>query len=214
MRDQDLAGLEMIIRGQEAAREANDYDRFYVLDDELHHALCDLSGHEIAWSLSQRAKGHLNRVRRLSLPEPGYLMEMISEHRAVVAAVARRDPDAAEHALRHHLRMVLDAARDPGQHPDYFEASEEEARDHDRVSATLSPTDLRRLYEQMVLIRVFETESERQYKAAKIGGYCHLSSGQEAATVGVVHTMQEHDILVTGYRCHGFALARGVSRRR
>ena len=128
VRDQDLAGLEMIIRGQEAAREANDYDRFYVLDDELHHVLCDLSGHDIAWSLSQRAKGHLNRVRRLSLPEPGYLMEMISEHRAVVAAVARRDPDAAEHALRHHLRMVLStlpAIR--AQHPDYFDASEEES---------------------------------------------------------------------------------------
>ena len=78
-------------------------------------------------------------------------------------------------------------------------------------AATLSPAELRSLYEQMVLIRVFETESERQYKAAKIGGYCHLSSGQEAATVGVVHTMQEEDLLVTGYRCHGFALARGVS---
>jgi len=77
--------------------------------------------------------------------------------------------------------------------------------------ATLSPAQLRELYERMVLIRVFETESERQYKAAKIGGYCHLSSGQEAATVGVVHTMQPDDVLVTGYRCHGFALARGVS---
>jgi pyruvate dehydrogenase E1 component alpha subunit len=75
----------------------------------------------------------------------------------------------------------------------------------------LSPADLRHLYEQMVLIRVFETESERQYKAAKIGGYCHLSSGQEATTVGVIHTMQQDDLLVTGYRCHGFALARGVS---
>jgi pyruvate dehydrogenase E1 component alpha subunit len=77
--------------------------------------------------------------------------------------------------------------------------------------ATLSPAELRDLYERMVLIRVFETESERQYKAARIGGYCHLSSGQEAATVGVTHTMQDDDILVTGYRCHGFALARGVS---
>ncbi|HVW17850.1 MAG TPA: thiamine pyrophosphate-dependent enzyme [Solirubrobacteraceae bacterium] len=66
------------------------------------------------------------------------------------------------------------------------------------------------LYEQMVLIRVFETESERQYKAARIGGYCHLSSGQEAATVGVVHAMEDDDLLVTGYRSHGFALARGV----
>jgi hypothetical protein len=54
--------------------------------------------------------------------------------------------------------------------------------------ARLSPAELRGLYEQMVLIRVFETESERQYKAAKIGGYCHLSSGQEAATVGLKPT--------------------------
>jgi pyruvate dehydrogenase E1 component alpha subunit len=69
---------------------------------------------------------------------------------------------------------------------------------------------LRDLYEQMVLIRVFETESERQYKAAKIGGYCHLSSGQEAATVGAVAALESDDLLVTGYRCHGFALARGV----
>jgi GntR family transcriptional regulator, rspAB operon transcriptional repressor len=121
-RDEDLAALEAIIRRQEAAREAADFDRFYVLDDDLHHLLCDLSGHEIAWSLSNRAKGHLNRIRRLSLPEPGYLMEMISEHRAVVAAVAAHDPDQAEHALRHHLRMVLStlpAIR--AQHPDYFE---------------------------------------------------------------------------------------------
>ena len=69
----------------------------------------------------------------------------------------------------------------------------------------------RDLYEMMVLSRVFETESERQYKAAKIGGYCHLSSGQEAATVGAVAAMQKDDLLVTGYRCHGFALARGLS---
>jgi DNA-binding GntR family transcriptional regulator len=121
-RDQDLAALEGIIRRQDAAREANDSDSFYVLDDELHQLLCDLSGHDIAWSLSQRAKGHLNRIRRLSMPEPGYMMEMIGEHRAVVAAVAAHDPDEAEQTLRHHLRMVLStlpAIRE--QHPDYFE---------------------------------------------------------------------------------------------
>jgi GntR family transcriptional regulator, rspAB operon transcriptional repressor len=121
----DVAALQEIVRRQEATSEAADFDRFYVLDDELHHALCDLSGHEIAWSLSQRAKGHLNRIRRLSLPEPGYLDEMISEHRGVVAAVAARDPDEAERALRHHLRMVLStlpAIR--AQHPDYFDEEE------------------------------------------------------------------------------------------
>jgi DNA-binding GntR family transcriptional regulator len=127
-RDQDLAALDAIIARQDAAEETADFARFYVLDDEFHHALCDLSGREIAWSLSNRAKGHLNRIRRLSLPEPGYLAEMIAEHRSVVAAVAAHDPDAAEEALRHHLRMVLStlpAIR--AQHPDYFEPEEETA---------------------------------------------------------------------------------------
>jgi pyruvate dehydrogenase E1 component alpha subunit len=79
------------------------------------------------------------------------------------------------------------------------------------VAIAPAHTDLLAMYEQMLLIRVFETEAERQYKAAKIGGYCHLSSGQEATCVGVIDAMQEDDLLVTGYRSHGFALARGTS---
>jgi len=121
-RGEDVAALEAIVASQDDTRAAADFDRFYVLDDALHRALCDLSGHGIAWSLSQRASGHLNRVRHLSLPIPSYLGEMIEEHRAVVAAVSAHDPDAAEHALRHHLRMVLSslpAIR--AQHPEYFE---------------------------------------------------------------------------------------------
>ena len=68
----------------------------------------------------------------------------------------------------------------------------------------------RELFTKMVESRLFEEEAERQYKAAKIGGYCHLSSGQEAATVGSVAALEDDDYLVTGYRCHGFALARGI----
>lgn len=76
---------------------------------------------------------------------------------------------------------------------------------------TIQLAERRDLYREMVLSRVFETEAERQYKAAKIGGYCHLSSGQEATTSGTVHSLEVEDLLVTGYRCHGFALARGMS---
>jgi pyruvate dehydrogenase E1 component alpha subunit len=72
------------------------------------------------------------------------------------------------------------------------------------------PTDVLRMYGTMSLIRHFEEAAERQYKAARIGGYCHLSSGQEAVTVGTMEALGEEDLLVTGYRCHGFALARGV----
>jgi pyruvate dehydrogenase E1 component alpha subunit len=70
---------------------------------------------------------------------------------------------------------------------------------------------LRELFEAMVLIRTFEPEAERQYKAAKIGGYCHLATGQEAAHAGAVGAMREDDVLVAAYRDHGLALARGIS---
>jgi pyruvate dehydrogenase E1 component alpha subunit len=70
--------------------------------------------------------------------------------------------------------------------------------------------DLRRLYETMVLIRVFEPEAERQYKQANIGGYCHLSTGQEAATVGAVAPLGAEDYLLMSYRTHGLVLARGT----
>lgn len=118
----DVATLDAIVTRQLEVSAAEDYDRFYALDDELHGAFCELSGHGVAWSIAQRANGHLNRVRRLSLPQPGYLSEMVVEHRLVVDALRKNDPDAAERALRHHLRMVLSGLpamrRD---HPEYFE---------------------------------------------------------------------------------------------
>jgi DNA-binding GntR family transcriptional regulator len=47
---------------------------------------------------------------------------MIAEHRAVLDALTARDPAAAEHALRHHLRMVLSYVPDIQRaHPEYFE---------------------------------------------------------------------------------------------
>ena len=72
------------------------------------------------------------------------------------------------------------------------------------------PLDLRHALEQMTLIRLFEQEAERQYKRARIGGYCHLAIGQEAATVGTVAALKPADKLLSSYRSHGFALAKGV----
>lgn len=118
----DVAELDALIARQESARDAADANAFYVLDDQLHSTLCELSGRPIAWTIVARANGHLNRVRRLSLAEPSYIAEMIEEHKAVVDAVGRGEPDAAEGALRHHLRMVLsDLPNIRNDHPEYFE---------------------------------------------------------------------------------------------
>jgi len=122
----DIAALDGLLRRQSEVVAQNDYERFSVLDDEFHAAICELSRRGFAWEVAQRAKGHLSRVRRLSLPQPNYLQTMVSEHHAVLEALRRGSPDDAEQALRHHLRMVLSGV--PAlrlQHPDYFEDDEE-----------------------------------------------------------------------------------------
>jgi DNA-binding GntR family transcriptional regulator len=118
----DVAALQANLGAQERARDAHDADAFYELDDAFHRSLCDLSRHREVWGVSQRAKSHLNRVRRLSIPVPTYLDDMIAQHREVLEAVAANDADQAERTLRHHLRDVLqEVPRIRAQHPDFFE---------------------------------------------------------------------------------------------
>jgi DNA-binding GntR family transcriptional regulator len=118
----DIAALRGLVQRQAEVSEHDDHERFALLDDEFHAALCELAGHSVAWEVAQRVKGHLNRVRRLSLPQPRYLEEMVTEHGQVLEALQQGDPDAAEAMLRHHLRMVLSALPAiRAQHPEYFE---------------------------------------------------------------------------------------------
>ena len=67
------------------------------------------------------------------------------------------------------------------------------------------------LYRQMRLIREFERESERQYTRGNIRGFLHVYSGEEAIAVGARSTLTPEDYIVTHYRDHGQALARGIS---
>jgi hypothetical protein len=79
-----------------------------------------------------------------------------------------------------------------------------------QFASELAPPVRQSLYGQMVLNRVFETETKLQNKADRIGGDCHLSSAQQVTAAGVVRALEDDDLLVVGYRCHGFALTRGV----
>jgi pyruvate dehydrogenase E1 component alpha subunit len=69
------------------------------------------------------------------------------------------------------------------------------------------------LYRQMVTIRRFEEEAARAYAQGKIGGFLHLYIGQEPIAVGASSVMRPDDYLLTTYRDHGMALARGMSPR-
>jgi pyruvate dehydrogenase E1 component alpha subunit len=63
----------------------------------------------------------------------------------------------------------------------------------------------------MLLIRRFEERASQQYQAQKIGGFCHLYIGQEAVVAGAVAATRPNDYLITAYRDHAHALARGTS---
>ena len=63
----------------------------------------------------------------------------------------------------------------------------------------------------MLLIRRFEERASQQYQAQKIGGFCHLYIGQEAVVAGAVAAARPDDYLITAYRDHAHALARGTS---
>jgi pyruvate dehydrogenase E1 component alpha subunit len=67
----------------------------------------------------------------------------------------------------------------------------------------------------MMLIRRFEDRTVQEYsKGGKIGGFCHVYSGQEAIAVGIAAIYQkDKDKLINGYRCHGHSLALGMSPR-
>ncbi len=67
----------------------------------------------------------------------------------------------------------------------------------------------RALLRMMMLIRRFEERTEEQYTRARIGGYCHLAIGEEAANVGILDVLGDDDYVFTSYRDHATALAIG-----
>jgi pyruvate dehydrogenase E1 component alpha subunit len=62
----------------------------------------------------------------------------------------------------------------------------------------------------MMLIRRFEERAGEMYARAKVGGFLHLSIGEEATIVGSARALNERDYLISTYRSHGHALVRGT----
>ena len=69
------------------------------------------------------------------------------------------------------------------------------------------------LLDKMLLIRHFEERAQEMYMKAKIGGFLHLAVGEEATVVGTTSALQQQDYLLSTYREHGQALARGTDPR-
>lgn len=74
----------------------------------------------------------------------------------------------------------------------------------------MSDTDARGLFTTMLRIRRFEERCVELYSAGAIRGFLHLCVGEEAVAAGVLVALSAEDAVVSTYREHGHALARGV----
>ena len=75
----------------------------------------------------------------------------------------------------------------------------------------MNKEDYLNLYRKMYLIRLFEESCGENYSKGFIRGFLHLYIGQEAVAVGSINSLEEKDFIVTHYRDHGHAIARGLS---
>jgi DNA-binding GntR family transcriptional regulator len=119
--DLDVTELREIVARQEHARASGDADAFFDADEDLHQEVFRLGGHPGVWTVVQRSKLQLDRLRRLILPEAITTQDLIDEHARIVDLLAARDVTQGVEVIRRHSRHVLRQAADVRiRHPDYF----------------------------------------------------------------------------------------------
>ncbi|NNF59305.1 MAG: pyruvate dehydrogenase (acetyl-transferring) E1 component subunit alpha [Rhodothermaceae bacterium] len=96
---------------------------------------------------------------------------------------------------------------EPGDFRRYWDSG------HTHESLGLEAETLLAMYRSMMLQRRFEERAAQMYGRQKISGFLHLYIGQEAVSVGSVWATRPDDPIITAYRDHGLALARGMSSK-
>lgn len=105
--EEQLTQLRRNLTVQAALIADGDVPGFYQMDAAMHELILSYTGFRRLAQVSETAWLHVNRARQLILPVPGRISATLDEHRAILAALEARDPDAARLATRHHLRQLL-----------------------------------------------------------------------------------------------------------
>ncbi|MFN0115178.1 MAG: GntR family transcriptional regulator [Paracoccaceae bacterium] len=103
----EIAKLRHALDRQARALAAGDVAGFYREDAAMHEHLLSLTGFPRLARVSETAWLQVNRARRLILPVPGRAAATLQEHRAIVEAIAARDPARARLAIQAHLRQLI-----------------------------------------------------------------------------------------------------------
>lgn len=104
--DDDEDALRDNVRRSRALLDENDTGPLPALFDEFDRILYrQAEGHRIGHLLDELAL-HLERLGNLTVDVPGRLDASVVQHEAIVTAIVKRDPTAAEDACREHIRSV------------------------------------------------------------------------------------------------------------
>jgi len=114
--------IDDLLEAQVRAAERGSHHDFQRYDELFHIALAEGAGCGLAWMAVEDIKAHMDRICTLTLPGPDAMRPLVDQHRAIMAAIDARDPDAAERAMRHHMTEILRALpRIEAEHPELFD---------------------------------------------------------------------------------------------
>ena len=119
-----LQSIADIINKQKASAAIEDGNAFHDGDEAFHEAIAIAAGHPQIWSLVQTVKFQVDRYRRLTLPAPGRMLKVISEHEAILRAIKSGNPDRAEKSMIEHLEALANFSALKHINPDYLIAGQ------------------------------------------------------------------------------------------
>jgi DNA-binding GntR family transcriptional regulator len=113
--------ISAILERQREAKRANDRDAFHLADESFHAAIAEASGYPGIWKLVSQVKVHVDRYRRLTLPQRGRMERVIGEHARILAGIEAGDAAGAVAAMAAHLDgLAADIADIRRLNPNYF----------------------------------------------------------------------------------------------
>ncbi|UUX48871.1 GntR family transcriptional regulator [Nisaea acidiphila] len=117
----ELIDLRAILQRQNAFLKSGDLAAFSAADNDLHRRMYELADLAGLWDIVRARRAHLDRLRNLHLPSKGKARSILREHRRIIDCLELKDPDAAERAVREHLRGTVSATGEIRAHfPEYF----------------------------------------------------------------------------------------------
>ena len=115
-----MTRLRSHLSSQQRALQPLDVSLLAQADQAFHREMYEAADVASLWSLVRKQSGHVDRLRHLNLPAEGKAEAIVKDHGAILEALERRDPAAAEAALRQHLAGTLSFVQDiQARYPDW-----------------------------------------------------------------------------------------------